>query len=138
MEDREDRERESRETDETGYERAVEEEREERERVEIELPPSEAVPRGGGKGVVVVVPRFAPGRERQPPDVARLVLCLESPASEEVAHRVDRPGDVVEEEDSGEAAPEESLEPGCNRASYPVADGERHEQRDRRDRPEQP
>ena len=50
--------------------------------------------------MVVVVPRLAERDPREPPDVARLVGGLEPAPAEEVADRVDRPGDVVEQEDA--------------------------------------
>ena len=45
--------------------------------------------------------------QRQPEDVRRLVVGVEAAAAEEVADRVDAPGDVVHEEDPHEAAPQQ-------------------------------
>ena len=65
------------------------------------------------EGVVVVVPRLAEGDPGEPPDVARLVLDAEAARAEEVADGVDRPGDVVEQEDPDQAAPEHRLQAGA-------------------------
>src|SRR5438477_11217295 len=65
----------------------------------IELETSEAVPRRGRERVVVVVPRLAERKRREPGQVPRLVPGLERLAAEEVTERVDAEGDVVEEED---------------------------------------
>ena len=55
---------------------------------------------------MVVVPGLAERRDRQPGDVRGLVLDVEAAGAEEVADRVDRPRDVVDEEDAHEAAPD--------------------------------
>src|SRR3712207_1259176 len=73
----------------------------------IDLPPAQAVKGRGGEGVVVVVPRLAERQRRQPGEVARLVGGAEPAPAEEVAQRVDGEGDVVEQEDAHEAAPEQ-------------------------------
>src|SRR5262249_12447726 len=74
----------------------------------IELPRLHPVDRRGRKGVVAVVPGLAEGGQREPREVARLVGGLEIPLAEHVAERVDRVGDVVEDEDPHRAAPEEA------------------------------
>src|SRR5690606_2966770 len=74
---------------------------------DVDLPLEHAVPGAGRVGVVEVVPGLAEGRDGQPPDVPRLVADLELLLAEDVADRVDRPGDVVEQADAYERAPEE-------------------------------
>ena len=68
---------------------------------------TQAVHRRAGEGMVVVVPRLTQGRERQPEHVGRPVVGVESAAAKEVAHRIHAPGDVVDEEDPYQPAPEE-------------------------------
>src|SRR4029077_12038834 len=74
----------------------------------IELPAAQPVDGGAREGVVVVVPGLAEGGEGEPEDVGRLVLDLEPAGSEEVTDRVDAPGDVVDEEDANQPAPEQA------------------------------
>ena len=65
---------------------------------------------------MVVVPRLAERRDRQPEDVGRVVVDVEAPLADEVADAVDRPRDVVQEEDAHEAGPQEHLatrRPAC-------------------------
>src|SRR6187401_1772306 len=75
---------------------------------DIKLPPAEAVSRGGGEGVVVVVPALAEGEEGDDGVVAAVVAGAEGTRAPEVAHGVHAPGDVVHEEDADQAAPEEA------------------------------
>src|SRR6185503_19002854 len=71
---------------------------------------------------------LAEARQGEPPDVRGAVLDVEPPASEEVADRVDRPRDVVQEEDAHEAAPEQRGErPGQTPGDEPSG-GERDRQ----------
>ena len=77
--------------------------------------------------VVVVVPGLAETGQREPEDVRRIVAGLEAACAEEVADRVDAPGDVVDEEDAHEPGPQQRLEAGVQRA----APGEAGEERDR-------
>ena len=82
--------------------------------------------RGGRReGVVVVVPRLAEGQQRQPREVARLVVGVEAPAPEEVAQRVDREGDVVQDEQPHGAAPQQAGERRGERAADQPAQAER-------------
>ena len=104
------------------------------EPADVELPGLQAVERRGGEGVVVVVPGLAERDPREPPDVARLVLDAEAARADEVADRVDRPRDVVEQEDPDQAAPEQRLQPGAERAAPEPAGGEREQQRAARPR----
>jgi len=69
------------------------------------LPEPEAVEGRGGEGVVVVVPGLAHRQGREPEDVAGFVLDVEALAPEEVADGVDRPGDVMEQEDAHQTTP---------------------------------
>ena len=76
---------------------------------DVDLAAPQAVPRGGGEGVVVVVPGLAERGQREPEHVAATeVVGVEAPAPEEVADRVDRERDVVEEEDPHQARPTRS------------------------------
>ena len=81
--------------------------------------------RGGGEGVVVVVPRLAEGQQREPREVARLVAGVEAPAPEEVAQRVDREGHVVQDEHPHGAAPQQAGERGGEGAADEPAQPER-------------
>src|SRR5947209_15214221 len=51
------------------------------------------------------MPGLAKRQQREPCDVGRAILDVEAPAPEEMADRVDRPRDVVHEEDPYEPAP---------------------------------
>src|SRR5438128_1173250 len=62
----------------------------------VDLETAQTVERGGGKGVVVVVPGLAEGKPRKPPDVTGLVTRRESLPTPVVADRVDRPGHMVQ------------------------------------------
>src|ERR1700722_10135056 len=75
---------------------------------DVELIPAEPVKRRAREGVVVVVPGLPERERRQPPDVGRQVVDVEPAAAEDVADRVDRPGDVVNEEDPDETAPDQA------------------------------
>ena len=79
--------------------------------------------------MVVVMPRLAEGDPGEPPDVPRLVLDPEPARADEVAHGVDRPGDVVEQEDPDHAAPEERLQAGADCAAPEPAGDEREQKR---------
>src|SRR5262245_57709649 len=65
---------------------------------------------GAGESVVVVVPGLAERGQRQPEDVGRTVVGLKATCAEEMAHGVDAPGDMVDEEDPHQAAPEQAGE----------------------------
>ena len=95
----------------------------------IELPAAQAVDGGAREGVVVVVPGLAEGGEGEPEDVGRLVLDLEPAGSEEVADGVDAPGDVVDEEDANQPAPEQAGGGAQQGAGEQVA-GQRRDRRD--------
>ena len=77
----------------------------------VELPPAQAVHRGARERVVVVVPGLAEREQREPEDVRRVVVDGEAARAEEVADGVDRPGDVVQQEDPHRAAPERAGQP---------------------------
>src|SRR5436305_556913 len=78
--------------------------------------------------VVVVVPRLAERRQREPEDVGRVVVGIEPAAAEEVAHRVHAPGDVVDHEDPHEAAPQKRGQAAGDAAAQPEPEGERNRQ----------
>jgi hypothetical protein len=60
---------------------------------------------------MVVVPRLDLQRDREPEAVGAVVLADETPAAEEVAAGVDRPGHVVLREDPCQAAPQARFRP---------------------------
>src|SRR3954447_6168020 len=68
-------------------------------RIEPRLEPPQPVEGGGRERVVVVVPALAERDQTQQPDVPALVLRTEASTPPEVADRVDRERDVVEQED---------------------------------------
>ena len=72
----------------------------------VDLPPPQAVVSRPRERVMVVVPGLSEREHGEPCDVRRLVLDVEPAPAEEVADRVHRPGDVVNEEDPHEAAPD--------------------------------
>src|ERR1700760_4945644 len=71
----------------------------------VDLDPTETMKGGGRERVVIVVPRLPEGEQREPPDVARFVVRFEATPPPKVADRVDRPGDVMQQEDSDCATP---------------------------------
>jgi hypothetical protein len=75
--------------------------------VDVELVPGEAVARADGVSMVVVVPAFPAGEERDPPVVAGVVLGLEAALAPEVGRGVDQPGGVKAESDAEEGSPED-------------------------------
>src|SRR5829696_902755 len=88
----------------------------------IDLPPAQPVHRRARERVVVVVPGLAEGERREPEDVGRVVVDLEAAAAEEVADGVDRPRDVVQQEDAHRAAPERARHRAGDGALDPPAD----------------
>ena len=100
---------------------------------DVDLAAAEAVGGGGREGVVVVVPGLAEGRDRDQRQVARLVGGLEVAVAEDVAERVDAVGEVVEDEDADQAAPEQAGEAGEEGAADHPAEREGEQQAD--DRP---
>src|SRR3954471_4392708 len=74
-------------------------------RIEPRIEAPQPVEGRGRERVVVVVPALAERDQAQQPDVPALVLRTEAPTAPEVADRVDRERDVVEQEDADRAAP---------------------------------
>src|SRR5216684_4914004 len=74
---------------------------------DVDLALERPVPGARRIAVVQVVPGLAEGRDGQPGDVPRLVPDLEVLVAERMAHRVDGPGDMVQQADADEAGPEE-------------------------------
>ena len=74
----------------------------------VELPAGESVVRRGRKSMMVVMPRLAERREREPCEVARLIPRAEATAAEEVAQRIDGKRGVVQEEDANRPSPQQS------------------------------
>ena len=62
--------------------------------------------------MVAVVESLAKGRDRDQRQVAGVVGGVELPLAEDVAERVDAVGEVVQDEDPDEAAPEQAGEGG--------------------------
>ena len=61
---------------------------------------------------MVVVPAFAHGQQRQPPQVPAAVPGVEAPAAEAVGHRVDGEGRVPEQDGRDAEAPDQELGAG--------------------------
>ena len=78
--------------------------------VDVELVPDEAVARGDGVGVMVVVPAFAAGEQGNPPGVAGIVLGFEAAGADEVGGGVDQPGGVEADDATEHGAPEHHAE----------------------------
>jgi len=74
--------------------------------VDVELVPHEAVASAHWMGVVVVVPAFAAGEDRDPPVIAGVVFGLEAALTPEVGSRIDEPGGVEADGDAEEGSPE--------------------------------
>src|SRR5215472_6543107 len=72
---------------------------------DVDLALERPVPGARRIAMVQVVPGLAEGGNGQPGDVARLVPDLEVLGPERVAHRVDRPGDVVQQANADQAGP---------------------------------
>src|SRR5205814_1240934 len=70
--------------------------------VDVELVPDEAVTRADGMGVVVVVPAFAAGEQRDPPAITGVVLGLEAAVAPEMSGGVHQPGGVETDGDPQE------------------------------------
>jgi hypothetical protein len=77
-----------------------------------------------------VVPAFAQAEQAAEPVVSRVVVGLIFLASEDVADRVDRPGDVVRHEDPHQAAPDQAEERALPRPRDEAADERRHAEAD--------
>lgn len=60
--------------------------------------------------MVVVMPGLPEREHGKPGDVGRLILDVKSATPEEMADRVHRPGDVVDEEDPHQPAPDVALQ----------------------------
>src|SRR5829696_2844381 len=97
----------------------------------VDLPPAQAVHRRARERVVVVVPGLAEGERREPEDVGRVVVDVEAAGAEEVADRVDRPGDVVQQEDAHRAAPQRAGDGARQRPLDRPAHGGRERDSDR-------
>ena len=78
--------------------------------VNIELIPLEAMARADWMGVVVVVPAFAAGKQRDPPVVAGVVFCFEAALAPEVRGRVNEPCSVEADGNAKEGSPENHTE----------------------------
>src|SRR5262245_22015421 len=74
---------------------------------------------------MAVVPGLAERRQGEPGEVSRLVGRLEVPLAEHGAGRIDRVGDVVEDENPDRASPEQARETGEHRPADCDAETER-------------
>src|SRR5215218_10261334 len=83
---------------------------------------------GGWEGMVVVVPSLAEGWEREPGEVPGLIPRRERLAPEHVAEGVDAVGDVVDDEHTHCATPQNAGEAGGDRAADRDPEPERHRQ----------
>ena len=83
------------------------------------------VMRKTGPSVMVVVPRSAHGRRCENSDVAALVTTGEFAVADRVAERVHHPRGVVEREDPGKAAPQNSADEPVDRLRHQAADDAR-------------
>lgn len=59
--------------------------------------------------MVVVVPTFAEGEQSDPETVATLVIVVESLVADDMSHRIDTKGDVVDENGAEEESPHDHL-----------------------------
>jgi len=74
---------------------------------EIDLPPIKTLAGGGHEVVMIVVPAFAEGDEREQPVVLAGVVCRETAVAENVRKRIDGERAVPEEDGAQEKAPDE-------------------------------
>src|SRR5580765_5553987 len=87
------------------------------------------------RNVVPPLPERDPG---EPPDVAGFVARLEPAPSEEVADRVDRPGDVVEQEDAHSPSPDQAADEAVPAAHERPGDESGDQERRQDDRQAEP
>src|SRR5689334_16637424 len=73
----------------------------------VDLAAVYAVASAGGVGMVQVVPTLTHRDERERPAIGRLVATVERAAAYDVTDRVDRPGDVMQNEHAHQARPQE-------------------------------
>ena len=72
----------------------------------IELIPRQTMPRRSRMGVVIVVPAFAEGDQRDPPVIAGIVARVEAARAPHVRDGVDQPGGVQADDDAQADAPQ--------------------------------
>ena len=77
---------------------------------DVDLPPAQAVPGRGREGVVVVVPPLPQAENAEQEVVPAAIAGLEGTAPPQMAHRVDAPGNVMDQEDPGQAAPQQAAQ----------------------------
>lgn len=82
----------------------------------IDLPPCELVIRGKRKSMVIIVPSASQGGESQPSYITGRAPAGERPPSLNMTNTVYRPDCVVDEENPGQTAPDESV-PGAHQES---------------------
>src|SRR5208283_4322291 len=82
----------------------------------IDLVPGQSVARRDGVGMVIVVPAFAAGEERDPPTVAGVVAGLKPPRAPHVGGGVDEPGGVQADGNAKKDAPKQKAN-GADRAA---------------------
>jgi hypothetical protein len=91
---------------------------------------------GAGEGVVVVMPGLAQRGQGEPGDVGRAIVGVEPSPAEEVAHRVDAPGDVMDEEHPHQATPEQAGQGARDSTADEEARDSREQEAGDRDRDE--
>jgi hypothetical protein len=84
---------------------------------EIELPPVEAVKGRARKSVVIVVPAISETDQRQYKQIMTAIVGLEGALAKGVTEGIDTPYNVVNEEDTHEAAPKETC-PSTDQEGY--------------------
>src|SRR3984957_5392637 len=98
------------------------------ERRDVELAPGKTVEGGGGKSVMIVVPRLAKRERREPCEVARVIAGLIAAFAKEMAERVDRIGDVVQHQHAHGPTPQKAGETSRPGAANRIAEPEGREQ----------
>ena len=76
---------------------------------DVDFPPVEALPRRGHAEVVIIVPTFAEGNEREQETVAAFVLGIVPAAAEGVGEGIDAKCAVEQEDGADEESPDEHL-----------------------------
>ena len=72
------------------------------------MPPEQPLAGAGGEGVMVVVPAFAEGEDRDDRVVDAVVGAFEGLGAPDVADGVDAPSHVLEQANAGDAAPDQA------------------------------
>ena len=73
--------------------------------VEVNLVPRKSMPRRGWVSMVIIVPPFAKGQQRDPPIIPRIIVGNEAARAPHVCSRVNQPCRMQVESDAEENAP---------------------------------